>query len=112
MKNIYTIKWLIQRITALLLIPLSFWFIYQCISFQNFEYKELQFFFQSYLNIFIFLSMMIAMLVHAKLGCETIIQDYISQVNLKKIFNLFINFITICSLFLIIVAIIRLNITL
>ena len=55
--------------------------------------------------------MMIAMLVHAKLGCETIIQDYISQINLKKIFNFFINFITLCSLFLIIVAIIRLNIT-
>ena len=55
--------------------------------------------------------MMVAMLVHAKLGCETIIQDYISQANLKKIFNFFINFITLCVLFLIIVAIIRLNIT-
>ena len=110
MKNIYTIKWLTQRITALLLIPLSFWFIYQCISFQDFEYGEIKLFFQSYLNAFIFLTMMVAMLVHAKLGCETIIQDYILQVNLKKIFNFFINFITLSSLFLIIVAIIRLNI--
>jgi succinate dehydrogenase / fumarate reductase membrane anchor subunit len=110
MNNTHVLKWLTQRITAFLLIPLSFWFVYQCISFQDLKYQELQLFFQSYLNSFLFLLMMIAMLVHAKLGCETIIQDYVSHLKIKKFFKFFVNFITSFSLFLVIVEIIRLSI--
>ena len=54
--------------------------------------------------------MMVSMLIHVKIGCETIIQDYISNFSLKKIFINFINFIIILSLFLIIIAIINMNI--
>ena len=32
MKYFYKYKWVLQRITGLLLIPLSFWFIYQCVT--------------------------------------------------------------------------------
>ena len=110
MKLSYSSKWILQRISALFLIPLSFWFIYQCISFQKLNYFELQIFFQSYLNSFLFLLMMSFMLLHAKLGCETIVKDYISLLILKKFFNFLINFLTFFSLFLVIVAIIRLGI--
>ena len=67
-------------------------------------------FFQSYLNSFLFLSMMIVMLIHAKLGCETIVQDYISSLYLQKTFNGLINFITIITLLLVIAAIFKLSI--
>ena len=110
MKNNYALKWILQRITAILLIPLTFWFIYCCISFQNFKYKELELFFTSYLNSFLFLVMMLAMLIHAKLGCETIIQDYVSSINLRTYFKAIINFITLISLFLVILAIIKMSI--
>ena len=81
--NNYSTKWIIQRITAILLIPLTFWFIYNCISFQNLSYAEIVFFFHSYLNSFLFLVLMISMLIHAKLGCETIVEDYVSSNNFK-----------------------------
>ena len=81
--NNYSTKWIIQRITAILLIPLTFWFIYHCISFQNLNYVEIVFFFHSYLNSFLFLVLMISMLIHAKLGCETIVEDYVSSNNLR-----------------------------
>ena len=81
--NNYSTKWIIQRITAILLIPLTFWFIYHCISFQNLNYAEIVFFFHSYLNSFLFLVLMISMLIHAKLGCETIVEDYVSSSNFK-----------------------------
>ena len=109
MLGTYTFKWILQRITAVLLIPLSFWFIYQCIAFQKFNYEDFQFFFQSYFNSFLFGIMMIVMLLHAKLGCETIVKDYISIIYLQKIFKIFINLITIISLFLVIIAIIKLS---
>lgn len=110
MNNAYAYKWIAQRITAVVLIPLSFWFIYQCISFQKLQYFELQLFFSSYLNSFFFIVMMFSMLIHAKLGCETIVQDYFSSTNIKRFCNIVINFITILSLFFVIVAIIKLSV--
>ena len=110
MKKNYSSKWVLQRITAIFLIPLSFWFIYKCISFQKLQYFELQLFFKSPLNSFLFFIMMVAMLVHAKLGNETIVKDYISSSYLKFFFKGLINFIVYVSLFLVIIAIIKLNI--
>ena len=111
MKNIYTSKWVLQRITAIFLIPLTFWFVYQCISFQNSQFQQMKSFFESYLNSFLFLSMMIAMLIHAKLGCETIVIDYFGSLNLQKLLKGLINIITISTLFLVVGAIFKLNIT-
>ena len=110
MKNSYAFKWILQRITALFLIPLTFWFIYYCISFQYLQFEEMKLFFQSYLNSFLFLIMMITMLIHGKLGCETIVQDYVSSLYMQKIFRGIINLITLITFFLVIVAIFKLSI--
>ena len=79
----YSTKWITQRVTALLLVPLFFWFIYHCISFQNLSYVEIVNFFSSFINSFLFLVLMITMLIHFQLGCETMIEDYISSRNYK-----------------------------
>ena len=106
MKN-YARKWLIQRITATLLIPLSFWFIYHCVSFASMNYDQLFLFFKSIINSLLFLIMMISMLIHAKLGCETIVEDYVTSKRLKDISTLFINLIVYLSIIIITLAILR-----
>ena len=110
MKNNYISKWMLQRVTAIILIPLSFWFIYNCISFQKLQYFELQLFFKSYLNSSLFIVMMTSMIFHAKLGCETIIQDYIVTFFYKKFLKIMINLISLFSLFSVILAIFKLSI--
>ena len=85
----YSFKWIIQRITSVLLIPLTFWFVYNCILFSKVEFNQLTNFFSSYLNSLLFLGLMISMLVHARLGCETIIEDYISSSSLKSVSIIF-----------------------
>ena len=110
MKISYASKWIVQRVTAVFLIPLSFWFIYQCITFQNLKYFELKLFFQSYLNSILFIVMMTAMILHAKLGCETIIEDYISSSFLKRKFKSIFNFISYFALFFVIISITKLSI--
>ena len=106
MKN-YARKWIIQRITAILLIPLSFWFIYHCLSFASMNYSQLFLFFKSIINSLLFLIMMISMLIHAKLGCETIIEDYVTSKSLKDISTLLINLIVYLSMIIISLAIVR-----
>ena len=106
MKN-YARKWLIQRITATLLIPLSFWFIYHCLSFASMNYTQLFLFFKSIINSLLFLIMMISMLIHAKLGCETIVEDYVTSKSLKDISTLLINLIVYLSMIIITLAIVR-----
>ena len=105
MKSNYASKWILQRVTALILIPLTFWFIYQCISFQSMSYVDIIYFFQSYINSLLFLIMMTVMIIHAKLGCETIVQDYVRSVSLIKTLKVIINFITLISLLLSLCAI-------
>ena len=103
----YARKWLIQRITAILLIPLSFWFIYHCLSFASMNYSQLFLFFKSIINSLLFLIMMISMLIHTKLGCETIVEDYVTSKSLKHISTLLINFIVYLSMIIITLAIVR-----
>ena len=53
---------------------------------------------------------MIAMLIHAKLGCETIVMDYVNSLNLQKILKSLINIITISTMLLVVGAIFKLNV--
>ena len=106
MKN-YARKWIIQRITAILLIPLSFWFIYHCLSFASMSYTQLFLFFKSIANSLLFLIMMILMLIHAKLGCETIVEDYVTSKSLKDMSTLLINLIVYLSMIILTLAIVR-----
>ena len=98
MKN-YAFKWLTQRITAFILIPLTFWFIYSAISLSKMTYSEIEIFFQSYFNAFLFFIMMQSMLLHSKLGLQTIIEDYVTSKKTAKftkgILNYLIYFIMI-----------------
>ena len=99
MKN-YASKWIMQRLTAVILIPLTFWFVYKCVLLSNFEYDQIQAFFFSKIYASLFFILLIAMLYHAKLGNETIVDDYVTSVNLKKITKLFISVLTYLSMIL------------
>ena len=99
MKN-YASKWMMQRLTAVILIPLTFWFVYQCVLLSNYEYHQIKAFFFSKINALLFFILIIAMLYHAKLGNETIVEDYVTSVNLKKITKLFISALTYLSMIL------------
>ena len=103
MKN-YTSKWIMQRLTAIILLPLTFWFVYQCVLLSNYEYDQIKSFFFSKINASLFFILIIAMLYHAKLGNETIVEDYVTSVNLKKITKLSISVLTYSCMILITIS--------
>ncbi len=104
MKN-FAKKWIIQRITATILIPLTFWFVYNCLSFVSMNFDQLLLFFNSPINSFLFLIMMITMLIHGKLGCETVVNDYVKSKNLRYLYFLTINFFAYLSILVVIFSI-------
>ena len=106
MKN-YALKWIVKRITASILIPLTFWFIYISISLSKMEYDETVTFFRSYFNSFLFYVMMISMLIHSRLGLQTILEDYVTSKKTLKISKLTIDYLTYTLMFLITVFIIK-----
>ena len=93
MKN-YASKWIMQRLTALILIPLTFWFVYQCVILSSYEYDQIRTFFFSKINASLFFILIMSMLYHSKLGNDTIVEDYITSNNLKKITKLIISSLT------------------
>ena len=99
MKN-YVNKWILQRVTAVILIPLTFWFIYQYIVLSSYEYEQIRAFFFSKLNSSLYFIFIIMMLYHAKLGNETIVEDYITSHNIKKITKLSISLLIYISMIL------------
>ena len=101
----YSFKWIVQRITATLLVPLTFWFVYNCILFSKISYNELIVFFSSYLNSTIFLIMIVSMLIHTILGSETIIEDYFSSSKLKNIIMFAIRLTFVVSIFIVLISI-------
>ena len=106
MKN-YALKWIVKRITASILIPLTFWFIYISISLSKMEYDETVIFFSSYFNSFLFYVMMISMLIHSRLGLQTILEDYVTSKKTLKISKLIIDYLTYSLMFLITVFVIK-----
>ena len=99
MKN-YASKRIMQRLTAVILIPLTFWFVYQCVLLSSYEYAQIKSFFFSKINASLFFVLITAMLYHAKLGNETIVEDYVTSVNLKKITKLSISLLIYSSMIL------------
>ena len=106
MKN-YALKWIVKRITASILIPLTFWFIYISISLSKMEYDETVIFFSSYFNSFLFYVMMISMLIHSRLGLQTILEDYVTSKKTLKISKSIIDYLTYSLMFLITVFVIK-----
>ena len=106
MKN-YAFKWLTQRITASILIPLKFWFIYSAISLSKMTYSEIEIFFQSYFNAFLFFVMMQSMLLHSKLVLQTIIEDYVTSKKTAKFIKVSINYLIYFIMILITVNLVR-----
>lgn len=77
--------WWMQRITAVIMIPLVVWFLYVFFS-QIFLQKEQLFFeilLDSPIKIVFFLFLLLAAFYHAVLGMQVVFEDYVVQPMLR-----------------------------
>jgi succinate dehydrogenase / fumarate reductase membrane anchor subunit len=102
-ENSATSHWLMQRITAVILIPLSLSLIFFLDLCMNAPYQQTVAWLQAPLNRLAIGVWLLAVFYHAAIGLQVVIEDYIAEQGLQnmliKIINLSFVFLTVASLF-------------
>jgi len=81
-------KWILQRISALLVAPLIVWFCVSLISLSTSSYEEVMNFFGNPMFSWLTIILLVAGFFHAKIGLNEIFEDYIENEKIKNIANL------------------------
>jgi len=81
-------KWILQRISALLVAPLIVWFCVSLISLSTSSYEEVMNFFGNSMFSWLTIILLVAGFFHAKIGLNEIFEDYIENEKIKNIANL------------------------
>jgi len=81
-------KWILQRISALLVAPLIVWFCVSLISLSTSSYEEVINFFGNPMFSWLTIILLVAGFFHAKIGLNEIFEDYIENEKIKNIANL------------------------
>ncbi len=104
--NSYLTHWVIQKVTALVLLPLLCWFLYIMKSFVNKDYKNKIFWLQESPNSFLLALFMILAIYHSQIGLSNVIEDYVQNkksktilLMVKAIFCLLLGVFTIIVIF-------------
>ncbi len=77
-------KWIIQRASALLMIPLMGWFVINLISIYDKGYFEVMDFFSSDESKIRMLALILISFVHIVIGLKEIYEDYIQNEKIKN----------------------------
>jgi succinate dehydrogenase / fumarate reductase membrane anchor subunit len=70
--------WWMQRVTAIALVVLGFWFMISLVAIGDFDYEHVVAWLARPLNAVLLSSFMMTLLYHSKLGIQIVIEDYVS----------------------------------
>ena len=104
--NYVTKKWVLLKISTLILIPLMIWFIINLVNIYDKEYIEVLKFFSSQSSKFLMSALLIIAFLHSVLSIGEIFEDYVHDKKIKsvankalKIFAIIIPLITVIIIF-------------
>lgn len=101
--------WLMQRFSAVALIPLTFWLVFSFVKIAEDPQGYLPVFFAYPLNAVMGILLIIASFYHGSLGMRVIFEDYIPNKTIMHICTMLIHFISVVTAVAGVVAIIRLH---
>ena len=83
-----TRKWILHRISAIILAPLYVWLYFSLISLSTKNYSEAIYFFKTPLFGFLTIIVFFVGFFHAKISLNEIFEDYIHNQKIKDVANL------------------------
>ena len=72
-----THHWWLQRVTAVILIPLILWFMISLLSISRADYATFQLWLSNPIRAGLLVTLLVAMFYHASLGMQVIYEDYV-----------------------------------
>lgn len=101
--------WLLQRISAIALIPLVIWFLYSIVIIAQDVDANLVIFFAYPLNAILSILLIIASLYHGSLGLVVVLEDYVANKSSRLIAIYGIHFLSIVTGVAVILSIVKLH---
>jgi|TARA_B110000438_G_C15230013_1_gene400983 succinate dehydrogenase / fumarate reductase membrane anchor subunit len=83
-----TRKWIIHRISAIILTPLFFWVYFSLISLSTKNYQEAVYFFENPLIRILAIILFFVGFFHANISLNEIFDDYIQNKKIKNVANI------------------------
>ena len=107
--NLATKKWILLKLSSIILIPLMIWFIVNFVSIYDKSYIEVLKFFSNSINKFLFSLFIIFAYFFSALSISEVFEDYIKDEKTKNVANRVLCISAIAISFLTIIIIFKLN---
>ena len=90
-----TRKWILHRVSAIILAPLYVWFFFSLISLSTKNYSEAIYFFTNPLFSILTITIFFISFFHVKISLSEIFEDYIHDQKIKNVANILVLILTI-----------------
>ena len=90
-----TRKWILHRVSAIILAPLYFWLYFSLISLSTKNYSEAIYFFKNPLFVVLTILVFFVGFFHVKISLSEIFEDYIHNQKIKDVANLLVSIFSI-----------------
>ena len=85
-----TRKWILHRISAIILAPLYVWLYFSFVSLSSKNYSEVTYFFKNPLFEILTITLFFVGFFHAKISLSEIFEDYVHNQKIKDVANLLV----------------------
>ena len=101
-----TRKWILHRVSAIILVPLYVWLFFSLIVLSTKNYSEAIYFFESPLFTILTIIVFFVAFFHAKISLSEIFEDYIHDKKIKDVANLLVSIFSIITPIIILILLI------
>ena len=101
-----TRKWILHRVSAIILAPIYVWLYFSLISLSTQNYSEAIYFFKNPLFGVLTIAVFFVGLLHAKISLNEIFEDYIHNQKTKDVANILVLILSIIILVIILILLI------
>jgi succinate dehydrogenase / fumarate reductase membrane anchor subunit len=103
--------WIVQRVTAVALIPLCLWLVYLVLTVMHSDYAQARALVHAPMNALLLIAFVLAVFWHTQLGLQVVIEDYVHTRWLEVTAQLAVKFVCVLGAVACVLAIVKIVLT-